>query len=208
MADDNETKNPFENIEEQEVVNTQNIDELNLDELQAHNNIENSEENVEEVNEEIENEPLEQLNKLQAEYDELNNKYIRLAADFDNFRKRTQTEKEELSNYTIATVLSKLTGVLDTFDRAYEHLKDIDDCKTVKEGYEVAYKQLTEALKKIGLEEIDALGKPFDPNEHEAVTQVPTDEFDPDCVAVVMQKGYKLDKRIVRPALVGVAVKK
>ena len=87
-------------------------------------------------------------------------------------------------------------------------MKEVEDCKTVKEGYEVAYKQLSDTLKKIGLEEIDCLGKPFNPNEHEAVTQIPTEEYEPDNVAVVMQKGYKLGKRVVRPALVGVATKK
>ena len=155
-----------------------------------------------------ETEATEDTNNLQKQLDELNNKYIRLAADFDNFRKRTQQEKEELSQYTTVKVLKQLTSVLDTFDRAQEHLKDIEECKTVKEGYEVAYKQLIEALKKVGLEEMDALGKTFNPNEHEAVTQIPTNDYEPDSVAVVMQKGYKMDKKVVRPALVGVAVKK
>ena len=145
---------------------------------------------------------------LKEQYDELNNKYIRLAADFDNFRKRTQTEKEELSQYATVKILSQLTNALDTFDRAQEHLKNVDDSQTVKDGYDMAYKQLLDLLKKIGLEEMEALGKPFDPSEHEAVTQIQTDEYEPDCVAAVMQKGYKLDKKVVRPALVGVATKK
>ena len=124
------------------------------------------------------------------------------------FRKRTIQEKEDLAKYAASEVLKKLTTVLDTFDRAAEHLKDIDNCQTVKESYEVAIKQFVGTLKKCGMEEIEALGKEFNPNEHEAITQVPTSEFEPDTVAFVAQKGYKMGDRIIRPALVGVAKKK
>jgi molecular chaperone GrpE len=144
---------------------------------------------------------------FEAKYEDLNNKYLRLAADFDNFRKRTLQEKEDLSKYAAAEVLKKLTTVLDTFDRASEHLKDIEDCKTVKDSYEVAIKQFIETLKKCGMEEIEAVGKEFNPNEHEAITQVPTNDFEPDTVTFVAQKGYKMGDRIIRPALVGVAKK-
>ena len=160
---------------------------------------------VEEVAEENKTE---EKNDFEAKYEDLNNKYLRLAADFDNFRKRTIQEKEDLSKYAAAEVLKKLTVVLDTFDRASEQLKDIEDCKTVKDSYEVAFKQLIDILKKCGMEEIEAMGKTFDPNEHEAITQVPTSDFEPDTVAFVAQKGYKMADRVLRPALVGVAAKK
>ncbi|MBR3604591.1 MAG: nucleotide exchange factor GrpE [Candidatus Gastranaerophilales bacterium] len=146
-----------------------------------------------------------QKDDFEAKYEDLNNKYLRLAADFDNFRKRTIQEKEDLSKYAASEVLKKLTVVLDTFDRASEHLKNIDNCQTVKESYEVAIKQFVDTLKKCGMEEIDAQGKEFNPNEHEAITQVPTNDFEPDTVAFVAQKGYKMGDRIIRPALVGVA---
>ena len=87
------------------------------------------------------------------------------------------------------------------------YLKDIENCQTVKDSYEVAYKQFLDTLKKIGMEEIEAIRKTFNPNEHEAITQVPTNEFEPDTIAYVAQKGYKLDDRVIRPALVGVAKK-
>ncbi len=187
--DDN--KNPFEQNEDTEQPQEEQAQEQEL------------------IVEQTENAELqEEKDDKEEKYDELNNKYIRLAADFDNFRKRTALEKEELSKYTTAEVLKKLTASLDTFDRAKDSLKDIEDVKTVKEGYEVAYKQLLDTLTKIGLIEIEALGKPFNPNEHEAITQVPTDEYEPDCVAVVAQKGYKYQDKIVRPALVGVAKNK
>ena len=165
----------------------------------------NTEENLEET-EETTQEDDKQNND--TKYEELNNKYIRLAADFDNFRKRTAIEKEELSKFTTVELLKKIAGSLDTFDRAQEHLKDIEDSKTIKEGYEVAYKQLLDTLSKIGLVEIEALNMPFNPNEHEAITQVETDEFEPDTIAIVAQKGYKYKDKVVRPALVGVAKSK
>ena len=173
------------------------------EEEQKENNIE---ENVEEENQ-IEAQEEEIKDDFEEKYNDLNNKYLRLAADFDNFRKRTLQEKEELSKYATCEVLKKLTTVLDTFDRANEHLKEIDNCQTVKESYDVAIKQFVETLKKIGMEEIESLGKEFNPNEHEAITQVPTNDFEPDTIAFVAQKGYKLGDKIIRPALVGVAKK-
>lgn len=161
-----------------------------------------------EDNNEEEEEEQEIVEDNDVKYQELNNKYIRLAADFDNFRKRTTSEKEELSKYTTVEILKKIASCLDTFDRAQDSLKEIEDVKKVKEGYEVAYKQLLDTLSKIGLVEMDALNKPFNPNEHEAITQVETDEYEPDTIAVVAQKGYKYQDKVVRPALVGVAKNK
>ena len=184
-----DNKNPFQQDEIKETI----------EEVQAEQKEEEqpAEENIEEASKD----------DFEAKYEDLNNKYLRLAADFDNFRKRTIQEKEDLSKYAACEVLKKLTSVLDTFDRASEHLKEIDNCQTVKESYEVAVKQFVETLKKCGMEEIDAMGKVFNPNEHEAITQVPTSEFEPDTVAFVAQKGYKMGDRIIRPALVGVAKK-
>ncbi len=188
-----ENKNPFHENEEKiiEENNTEENTKMEADSVEE--DVENQEENKED---------------FEQKYEDLNNKYIRLAADFDNYRKRTVQERQELLKYGASEVLSKLTTVLDTFDRAKDSLKDIDNCEKVKESYEVAYKQLLDTLKKVGLQEIEALGKEFNPNEHEAITQVQTDEFDEDHVAVVAQKGYKLADKVLRPALVGVAKKK
>jgi len=192
------SQNPFDN--EKEMKLESDVTPEALEEMI------NNDENKQDVAEDNGSEPVK--NNLEEQLEELNNKYLRLAADFDNFRKRTATEKQELLKYGASEVLKKILVVLDTFDRAKESLKDIDNCQTVKESYEVAFKQLLDTLKKIGVEEIEALGKEFDPNCHEAVTQIPTDEYEPDCVAAVVQKGYKLSDKILRPALVGVAKKK
>lgn len=192
-------KNPFSND------NKENPEEQNQEEkIEDVNNVSNEETNEEEKSSENEEN---EKSEWEIKYEDLNNKYIRLAADFDNFRKRTLQEKEELSKFTTVQILNKIASVLDTFDRAQEHLKDIENCQTVKDSYEVAYKQFLDTLKKIGMEEIEAIGKTFNPNEHEAITQVPTNEFEPDTIAYVAQKGYKLDDRVIRPALVGVAKK-
>ena len=206
-------KNPFrkddETIEEnevqQETIENEEPEVQNKEEIQEENNASSDEIQEQAADEAQETDKEDEKDK---KYEELNNKYIRLAADFDNYRKRTALEKEELSKYTTIEILKKITTVLDTFDRAKEHLKDIDNCQTVKDGYEMAYKQLTDTLSKLGLVEIEALGADFNPQEHEAITQVTTDEYEPDTVAMVAQKGYKLGDKVVRPALVGVAKKK
>ena len=184
-----DNKNPFQEEELKETEENKELEDTQTEE-------------IEEQKEE------EQKEDFEAKYEDLNNKYLRLAADFDNFRKRTIQEKDELSKFATIEVLRKLTSVLDTFDRAQEQLKDIEECQTVKDSYNIAYKQLLDTLKKCGMEEIEALGKEFNPNEHEAITQVPTDEVEPDKIAFVAQKGYKMGDKVIRPALVGVAKKK
>ena len=144
--------------------------------------------------------------KLKAELEDLNNKYLRLAADFDNFRKRQAQERESLLKYGASETMTKLLVVLDTFERAKESLENVEDVKSVKESYEVAFKQLLDTLKKAGLEEIEALGAEFDPNLHEAVAQTPTNEQPDNTIISQMQKGYKLGDRVLRPALVNVAL--
>lgn len=157
-----------------------------------------AEELVEEVQEEG-------CNKLQEEYDKLNNQYIRLAADFDNYRKRQAQERESLLKYGAEDTLKKLIDVLDNFDRGEKAIADVEDCEKVKESFSLVHKQLTDALAKIGMETIECVGQEFDPNFHEAVMQTPTDEHPEHTIIAELQKGYKLGDRVLRPALVNVA---
>ena len=145
------------------------------------------------------------LDKLQAEYDKLNNQYIRLAADFDNYRKRQAQERESLLKYGAEDTLKKLIDVLDNFDRGEKAIADIEDCEKVKESFNLVHKQLTDALSKVGLEVIQCMGEEFDPNFHEAVMQTPTSEHPEHTIIAELQKGYKLGDRVLRPALVNVA---
>ncbi len=143
--------------------------------------------------------------KLQEKYDELNNQYLRLAADFDNYRKRQAQERESLLKYGAESTLKKMIEVLDNFERGEKALENVEDCDKCKESFALVHKQVTDALTKLGLEPIEATGEEFDPNFHEAVMQTPTSEHAENTVIAELQKGYKLGDKVLRPALVNVA---
>lgn len=138
-------------------------------------------------------------------YDILNSQYIRLAADFDNYRKRQAQERESLLKYGAENTLKKVIEVLDNFERGEKANETVEDSDKLKESFSLVHKQLVDVLTKVGLEEIDADGKEFDPNFHEAVMQTPTSEYPEHTIIAVLQKGYKLEDRVLRPALVNVA---
>ena len=168
------------------------------------NEEENLENNVENVEEAVE-ETVAEDNELQKKYDELNNQYIRLAADFDNYRKRQAQERESLLKYGAENTLKKIIEVLDNFERGAKANETVEDCEKVKESFNLVHKQLLDVLSKVGLETIEAEGQEFDPNFHEAVMQTPTSEYPEHTVINELQKGYKLEDRVLRPALVNVA---
>jgi len=143
--------------------------------------------------------------KLQQDFDTLNNQYLRLAADFDNYRKRQAQEREGLLKYGAEESLKKLIEVLDNFDRAKQAISNTEDVQQVKDSFDLLYNQLFDNLSKVGLELIEAQGKEFDPNFHEAVMQTPTNEHPENHVIMELQKGYKLGDKVLRPALVNVA---
>jgi len=144
-------------------------------------------------------------NKVQQDFDNLNNQYLRLAADFDNFRKRQAQERESLLKYGAEESLKKLIEVLDNFDRAKKAIENVEDVKLVKESFDMLYNQLFDNLSKLGLEVIDTKGQQFDPNFHEAVMQTPTNDHPENAVIMELQKGYKLGDKVLRPTLVNVA---
>ncbi len=152
-----------------------------------------------------EEKPEETTNKLQDEYDKLNQQYIRLAADFDNYRKRQEQERESLLKYGAENALKKMIEILDNFERGEKALENVEDCQQVKESFNLVHKQVLETLQKLGLEEIEAEGKEFDPNFHEAVMQTLTSEHPEHTVINVLQKGYKLGDKVLRPSMVNVA---
>ena len=140
---------------------------------------------------------------LQQENQELRNRYLRTLADFDNLRKRTEREKADFARYATAAVLKDLLPALDNFDRAMEH-SDVDD--DFHKGIELIYKQLYDVLKKHGLRPIEEVGVHFDPNIHEAVVREEDPSVPSHTVTAILQKGYFLHDRLLRPALVKVAV--
>ena len=167
---------------------------------------ENTEAEAEEKLEGNAAEESESVNPLQEKYDTLNNQYIRLAADFDNYRKRQEQEKEALLKYGAENTLKKMIEVLDNFERGLKAIETVEDCDKVKECYNLAYKNFTHVLTKAGLEAIKAEGEKFDPNFHEAVMQTPTSDKPEHTIIAELQKGYKLGDKVLRPTLVNVAV--
>lgn len=188
-------ENPFKKA----VENNENIEtEVNIEE--------NATSETEADNSEIAEELIEDTkNEWQEKYETLNNQYIRLAADFDNFRKRQEAERESLLKYGAENTVKKLIEVIDNFDRGMKAIETVEDCEKVKECYQLAYKNFNDVLGKIGLEVIKAEGEEFDPNLHEAVMQTPTDEKPENTIIAELQKGYKLGDKVLRASLVNVA---
>ena len=144
-------------------------------------------------------------NELQEKYDALNQQYIRLAADFDNYRKRQEQEREHLLKYGTENALKKLIEVLDNFERGKKALEKVEDCQQVKDSFDLVHKQTMETLAKLGLEIIETEGQTFDPNFHDAVMQTPTNDYPEHTIINELQKGYKMGDKVLRPALVNVA---
>lgn len=138
---------------------------------------------------------------------EMQQRYLRLQADFANFKKRTANEKLQISELVKMEVLTHVLPVMDNFERALQVPQDkmADDVKSFIDGYEMIYKQLLGVLEKEGVAKIDAVGKPFDPNFHQAVMRVESDEYENDTVVEVLQDGYLLGEKTLRPAMVKVA---
>ena len=145
--------------------------------------------------------------KAEAAVAEMQQRYMRLQADFANFKKRTAGEKLQISEVVKMEVLGQVLPVIDNFERALQVPQDklTDELKSFVDGYEMIYKQLMTVLEKEGVVKIDAVGKPFDPNYHQAVMRVASDEYDNDVVVEVLQEGYLLGDKTLRPAMVKVA---
>lgn len=137
-----------------------------------------------------------------ADADEMNAKYLRLMADFQNFKRRTEKEKGDIYAFANEKIISELLNVIDNFERALEHGAEGD---SFAEGMNMIFKQLKEVLEKAGVTEIEALGLDFDPNFHNAVMTEDSEQYDSGKVTAVLQKGYILNNRVIRPSMVKVA---
>ncbi len=145
--------------------------------------------------------------ELEQQLKQLSDKYLRLAAEYDNYRKRTMREKAELIKTAGENILVDLLPVVDDFERALEHIDSANDIEALKEGVHLIYKRFINFLKSKGVEEIPALGMPLDTDLHEAVQQVPAkDPSEKGKIVHVVQKGYKLHDKVIRHAKVVVAM--
>lgn len=147
--------------------------------------------------------PLAEFEELQEEKDELKDKYLRLLAEFENYKRRTIKEKLDLMKSAAQDTMSAMLPVLDDFDRAKKSAEDDSSAETFSEGVALVYNKLNSSLGQLGLKAFDATGEPFDPESHEAITEVPapTDEMKGKVIDTI-EKGYKLNDRIIRYAKV------
>jgi molecular chaperone GrpE len=179
MAMDDKNFDSVEEVEEDTTIETQDVEETQP--------VENDDE----------------VEKLTKQLAEEKDKYLRLYAEFQNYRNRTTKEKTEAYNNATAKCIEEILPVIDNFERALTQ-----ECadENYKSGMELIFKNLLSILDKMGVKEIDAIGKPFDPNVHNAIQQIESDEYESDTVSAVFQKGYMLGERLVRPAMVQVTV--
>ncbi|MEN0643084.1 nucleotide exchange factor GrpE [Alkalicoccobacillus gibsonii] len=140
----------------------------------------------------------------QAEVADLNNRLLRVQADYDNFRRRSREEKEAAAKYRAQGFIEELLPALDNFERALSVKPESEEAKSLAQGLNMVYNQLQEALKKEGVTAIETVGQPFDPHLHQAVMQVEEEGFESNQVVEELQKGYKLKDRVLRPSMVKV----
>lgn len=140
---------------------------------------------------------------LEEQYAELNNKYVRLYSDFDNFRKRTIKEKADIISTANGSLMSDLVGTLDDFDRAIANNEKVEDVESLREGFKLIYNKYFMTLKNKGLEPMDCKGDVFDADKHEAITNIPVEDAkDKGKIVDVIERGYNLRGRALRYAKV------
>lgn len=146
-----------------------------------------------------------QSNGQSDEVAELKQQLLRVHADFDNFKRRTQEERAELFDTARAEMALKLMPVIDNFDRAAEHVPENIKKDSWYAGIEGIRKQFNDLLAELGIERIKSVGEPFDPNRHEAISHEPSDEHDKDIISQEFEAGYALGDSVIRPSKVNVS---
>lgn len=139
---------------------------------------------------------------LQAKVDELQDRMIRMQADTENFRRRVQREQDDARKFESMRIIRDMLPGMDGLSRAMSSAEQTGDMQTLLNGIKMVAQQFRDILKAHAAEPIDALGKPFDPNLHEALTQIPSADHEPMTVLQVVEMGYRLHDRVVRPARV------
>ncbi|AST92636.1 nucleotide exchange factor GrpE [Sutcliffiella cohnii] len=147
----------------------------------------------------------ERIAELENKLEDSENRILRLQADFDNFRRRVRLDQEAAQKYRAQNLVTDILPALDNFERALQVNTDDEKVKSILQGVEMVHRQLVEALKTEGVEAIEAVGKQFDPNVHQAVMTVEDEEHESNTVVEVFQKGYILKDRVIRPAMVKVS---
>lgn len=183
-------------LEKDDLVDNESVDSSNNnDTAQNEETVEGD--NVTDINSKIDEK------KLKDELDELTDNYQRLQAEYANYRRRTQQEKDSLSLFANEKIMTELIPVIDSMERALDACEDKDD--SMYKGIDLVHKQLIDTLSKLGLEHIEALDQEFDPNYHLAVMQENVEGIEPNKVVMELQKGYKLGEKVIRASMVKVS---
>lgn len=143
--------------------------------------------------------------ELAKQADEAQQRYLRAQADFDNFRRRTMKEKEELGQYASMKLLGQLLPIVDNFERAIAAASSNSDYDSLVKGVDMIFRQLSQTLDAEGLKPIESVGEPFNPEFHQAIMTVESDEYEEGIVVEEVQKGYMLKEKVLRPAMVKVS---
>ncbi|MEG0250262.1 MAG: nucleotide exchange factor GrpE [Peptostreptococcus sp.] len=190
---DNEKKDSVEELEE-DIKDDSQTEALNEEEV---DNVEGNDEN-------IDSEPVFQMKKMENQIKEQEEAFLRLNAEYSNFRRRTTEEKESIGLYANEKVMDELLPVIDNMERALDSFEDKEN--PLYKGVELVYKQMLDALGKAGLEVIPSeVGSDFDHNMHMAVMQEPSEEYEAGKITLVLQKGYRLGKKVLRASMVKVS---
>ncbi|KKO51286.1 nucleotide exchange factor GrpE [Paenibacillus sp. DMB20] len=146
------------------------------------------------------------IDRLNAELSDQQQRTLRAQADFDNFRRRTQKEKEELAKYASSKLITELLPVIDNFERALAAAGESPEVESFSKGVSMIFRQLEGVLNAEGLEAMNCVGQPFNPEFHQAIMQVESEEFEEGIVVEEVQKGYMLKDKVLRPAMVKVSM--
>jgi molecular chaperone GrpE len=147
-----------------------------------------------------------ELEELRKQADENYQRFLRTQADFDNFRRRARQEKEDFVKYASLKLIEQLLPVIDNFERALSSSKENKDFDSLVKGLDMTFRQLDQVLVQEGLRPIESVGQPFNPEIHQAIMQVESEEHEEGIVVEELQKGYMLKDKVIRPAMVKVSV--
>ncbi len=173
--------------------------------LNANDSEESSDESSDEKSQSLDNEA--RLEQLEREHETLKSQYMRIAADFDNFRKRQTRDQDDLRLQLQCSTLSEILPVVDNFERARQQLNpEGEEAQALHRSYQGLYKQLVEVLKQLGVAPMRVIGQTFDPSLHEAVLREPSNEINEDIITEELQRGYHMNGRVLRHALVKVSM--
>ncbi|MEC0247893.1 nucleotide exchange factor GrpE [Paenibacillus chitinolyticus] len=150
--------------------------------------------------------PNAELDELRKAAEESQQRLLRAQADFDNFRRRTRQEKEEFAKYASLKLIEQMLPVIDNFDRALVSSRETQDFEALTKGIEMVYRQLGQLMTQEGLTPIEAVGQPFNPEFHQAIMQVESDDYEEGIVVEEVQKGYMLKDKVIRPSMVKVSM--